>query len=82
MVQAGAGIAGATAALPLASLLYGVAGPCLTRVPLCSPQAMPVQELLTYNRMRTANSLLNRILSNIDMVAVQGWSGSAHITGL
>lgn len=82
LVQAGTGILGAATALPLASLIYAMAGHYLSRVPLWSRQAMPVRELLTYNRMRTASSLLNGILSNVDMLAVQWWSGSAHITGL
>ncbi|MFM7470423.1 MAG: lipopolysaccharide biosynthesis protein [Nodosilinea sp.] len=72
---------GATVALPLASLIYVTAGRRFSRVPLWSRQAMPVRELLTYNRMRTVGSLLNGLLSNVDMLAVQWWSGSAQVTG-
>lgn len=82
LVQAGTGIVGAATALPLASLIYAMAGRYLSGVPLWSRQAMPVQQLLTYNRMRTASSLLSGILGNVDMVAVQWWSESAQITGL
>ena len=82
LVQAGMGVVGATVALPLASLVYTLAGRSLSRVPIWSCQAMPVRELWTYNRMRTVSSLLNSLLKNVDMLAVQWWSNSANTAGL